>query len=188
MAVGSAGGTAQFQSTRPRGARRLRGASGTARGPVSIHAPTRGATRRQVLVCRHMVVSIHAPTRGATPYTSTPAYFGFTFQSTRPRGARRPRARARTRARASFNPRAHEGRDRCSWACRPARRRFNPRAHEGRDKAKYEPLTVVMSFQSTRPRGARRGVDAIVTNVEVFQSTRPRGARPVALGVATGDS
>ena len=33
---------------------------------VSIHAPTRGATFKEALLCWVRVVSIHAPTRGAT--------------------------------------------------------------------------------------------------------------------------
>jgi len=54
-----------FQFTRPRGARQQR-PGGRRRRKVSIHAPTRGATRdfdRAIIYTR---VSIHAPTRGAT--------------------------------------------------------------------------------------------------------------------------
>ena len=55
---------------------------------VSIHAPTRGATRHQPASAVHGPVSIHAPTRGATSVAGR--------RDSRPR---------------SFNPRAHAGRD-----------------------------------------------------------------------------
>ena len=79
---------------------------------VSIHAPARGATIQGIFMERGWVVSIHAPARGATNYRrraarKAAARFNpraregrdvqldgvnceiFTFQSTRPRGARR---------------------------------------------------------------------------------------------------
>ena len=55
-----------FQFTRPRGARRKRGAEKRRHIHVSIHAPTRGATTLEVLEELFIEVSIHAPTRGAT--------------------------------------------------------------------------------------------------------------------------
>ena len=82
-----------------------------AEGVVSIHAPTRGATPAKERLLQRFTVSIHAPTRGATAgrldharrrggfnprahagrdgggLTETP--FSQSFQSTRPRGARR---------------------------------------------------------------------------------------------------
>ena len=58
-------------------------------GFISIHAPTRGATR---FICEQyagLSISIHAPTRGATFWyiVSAPK---FRFQSTLPRGERLP--------------------------------------------------------------------------------------------------
>ncbi len=55
-----------FQSTRPRGARRLLCELVPLHRSVSIHAPTRGATSRRGAPARCCRVSIHAPTRGAT--------------------------------------------------------------------------------------------------------------------------
>ncbi len=100
---------AAFQSTRPRGARPVVPAAELAEAVVSIHAPTRGATRvhyahrvgkkfqstrpRGARRGRHCAagfvaaVSIHAPTRGATPAGVVSAAL-YLFQSTRPRGAR----------------------------------------------------------------------------------------------------
>ena len=56
----------RFQSTRPRGARRCGSRHRRSPARVSIHAPTRGATRRALGVAACRGVSIHAPTRGAT--------------------------------------------------------------------------------------------------------------------------
>jgi len=98
-----------FQSTRPRGARRSLAAIFQLRLPVSIHAPTRGATSAWAPQIKILRVSIHAPTRGATVsclYDDGPG----PFQSTRPRGARRD-GDDRGLLRTGFNPRAHAGRD-----------------------------------------------------------------------------
>ena len=77
-----------FQSTRPRGARRL-----------SAHGTKSGGDH----------VSIHAPTWGATHWLHDTCNWRM-FQSTRPRGARRPSGRHRHQE-PCFNPRAHVGRD-----------------------------------------------------------------------------
>src|SRR2546421_374218 len=98
---------------------------------VSIHAPTKGATRVVVGWVGVEEVSIHAPTKGATrdgwrsPRCSA-------FQSTRPRRARQPPPRL-PQDLDRFNPRAHEGRDDKVPGDGPQPSRFNPRAHEGRD-------------------------------------------------------
>jgi len=56
----------QFQSTRPRGARRSSGVNSANGLPVSIHAPAWGATVRSRSSLRTQQVSIHAPAWGAT--------------------------------------------------------------------------------------------------------------------------
>ena len=100
-----------FQSTRPRGARRLTARSNDTMPRVSIHAPARGAT----------------PIMPALRVSSV-------FQSTRPRGARRLTARF-------FG----------SWPCvsihAPAR---------GATVGQFDPTHRCVMFQSTRPRGARQ--------------------------------
>ena len=80
--------------------------------------------------------------------------FKFSFQSTRPRGARHV---ARLQ-RAIFQ-------------------RFNPRARGGRDLHCRGPTGRIWRFQSTRPRGARPAGGATWAHSRKFQSTRPRGAR-----------
>ena len=120
---------------------------------VSIHAPTRGATETgntgatpklsfnprahegrdeaPVYLSGEFNVSIHAPTRGATRFRRVKPSI-FTFQSTRPRGARRWRM-SPLPGPGSFNPRAHEGRDISVLTHTALCLCFNPRAHEGRD-------------------------------------------------------
>ena len=55
---------------------------------VSIHAPTRGATRCISKGRVAIDVSIHAPTRGATTSSSSPRRGMWMFQSTHPLGVR----------------------------------------------------------------------------------------------------
>jgi len=103
--------TAEFQSTPPRGGRPFKfcylcnylksfnprpHAGGDAihivcptESIVSIHAPTRGATRDARENNAEQNVSIHAPTRGATSNSSEQMGL-MSFQSTPPRGGRRP--------------------------------------------------------------------------------------------------
>ena len=142
---------------------------------VSIHAPTRGATRCSALRHLDTCVSIHAPTRGAT----------------RPCPQRGPRG-------TGFNPRAHTGRDTANPRRLVPLLCFNPRAHTGRDVGAASNNFNQALFQSTRPHGARH--DAVVKirekSVSIhaptrgataqgavalfageFQSTRPHGAR-----------
>ncbi len=80
---------AEFQSTRPRGARLADVDDLSSLNWVSIHAPTGGATQLNYTDFTSSVVSIHAPTGGAT---------------------REPRHYLTTVG--CFNPRAHGGRDR----------------------------------------------------------------------------
>jgi len=121
------------------------------------------------------LVSIHAPTRGATKFM--PGILDERmFQSTRPRGARQPVSIV-ARPVAGFNPRAHAGRDPLAGAATHSLRSFNPRAHAGRDAETPARLIVTSSFQSTRPRGARRRSLYSLRPYCGFQSTRPRGAR-----------
>ena len=102
---------------------------------ISIHAPTRGATKIRGGASRMILISIHAPTRGATE--DLKVIFQITqFQSTLPRGERR-NWRGRTGYQHYFNPRSHEGSD-----------------SDGQDK--YQDIC---RFQSTLPRGERPASD-----------------------------
>ena len=99
----------EFQSTRPRGARRIRNIFSAFYWIVSIHAPARGATQISRKTGENADVSIHAPARGATAFKRG-LNACFLFQSTRPRGARRS-SQSFTPGNTGFNPRAREGRD-----------------------------------------------------------------------------
>ena len=143
----------EFQSTRPRGARPASGRPIMAALLFQSTRP-RGARRPQPPKQSHvLVVSIHAPTRGATR-CSSPSRKGAVFQSTRPRGARL-RAPGSAKRIESFNPRAHAGRD-----TREIRRDFTVRVsiHAPTRGATTEEASINDDgkFQSTRPRGARR--------------------------------
>ena len=145
-----------FQSTRPRGARpKCRRVWSRARR-VSIHAPTRGATRFPAFaapVYRCFNPRAHA---GRDPIPCLCCARISMFQSTRPRGARR----------------------RESGAIRDPNS-FNPRAHAGRDAIMMQRLTTCV-FQSTRPRGARHGSGSAggpITLVSIHAPTRGATAR-----------
>ena len=165
----------RFQSTRPRGARRVEDHMRKGVIRVSIHAPAWGATPRRSHLRPYRPVSIHAPAWGATPAAlirSAP----YMFQSTRPRGAR-PRANARRVSGESFNPRARVGRDAPgSGSSAPTVWFQSTRPRGARPRAAAN-IASVQRFQSTRPRGARRLTDDELDRVHLFQSTRPRGAR-----------
>jgi len=120
-----------FQSTPPRGGRRMyvnktiaqdivsihapaRGATDIQTVPsppcyVSIHAPARGATRARHRHHRLRPVSIHAPARGATHYRLESGQ-STVFQSTPPRGGRRTTDWSPVSPRC-FNPRPRAGGD-----------------------------------------------------------------------------
>ena len=120
-----------FQSTRPRGTRRLEDVGKAAPSKVSIHASARDATREHhpVLVsdCFNPRVRAGRDRSSQARRTMSP------FQSTRPRGTR---------------PRSLD-------TLQPGRR-FNPRVRAGRDDL-FKHFKPQVRFQSTRPRGTRPG-------------------------------
>ena len=141
-------------------------------------------------------VSIHAPARGATSrdLQGDPV---LVFQFTRPRGAR-PSGASTQAWRRCFNSRAREGRDRSTPTLSCAMVRFNSRAREGRDQVRQQEVSGAGvsihapargatlkpreaeyngMFQFTRPRGARPFRRASGSRSTKFQFTRPRGAR-----------
>ena len=143
----------KFQSTRPRGARLRLNMS--INGTLSFNPRAReGRDDRHTLWRYQDAVSIHAPARGATtPLRRSRSRRG--FQSTRPRGARRFERSAKF---APLLVSIHA----------PARGATFIRSATGKSTRK---------FQSTRPRGARPAVELLAQLRELFQSTRPRGAR-----------
>ena len=146
----------RFQFTRPRGARRGRGADVQIPDRVSIHAPTRGATRG----CkRHWAAPQFQFTRprGARHRQGIFVRNVVQFQFTRPRGARLPGHLVRREVqRVSI--------------------------HAPTRGATFSTIfgSISQMFQFTRPRGARRRRRPIGSRASAFQFTRPRGARPDA--------
>ena len=121
-----------FQSTRPRGARRLGHLVSALLVAVSIHAPARGATFAHGFVSLCRIVSIHAPARGATRPDVSPVTEGSGFNP-RAREGRDGKAERLEHHVGGFNPRAREGRDAKLPLSAPYTICFNPRAREGRD-------------------------------------------------------
>ena len=100
---------AKFQFTRPQGARPCRGSLYCYSCFVSIHAPTRGATRVYSIAGVKKGVSIHAPTRGATSSHHVGAWLRTVSIHAPTRGATNDFLSKMGNN--SFNSRAHKGRD-----------------------------------------------------------------------------
>ena len=147
----------EFQSTRPRGARRTRAARcATCARSFNPRARVGRDGEQLVGLVAVAVVSIHAPAWGATRDCVALAHRARWFQSTRPRGARPTQPPQGSRERC-FNPRARVGRDKTQKPSFSRVEGFNPRARVGRDCPRLTwPLALTL-FQSTRPRGARHG-------------------------------
>ena len=146
---------AEFQSTRPRGARLEIIPDNASRHIVSIHAPAWGATCGLLSGRNGQPVSIHAPAWGATKDMAGGCRVRCMFQSTRPRGAR-PLKRALLIISSSVSIHAP------AWGATTVRKStrrltacFNPRARVGRDAKVKRWRDAAAEFQSTRPRGAR---------------------------------
>ena len=143
---------------------------------ISIHAPTRGATRSRKNGSGQRRISIHAPTRGAT-LCAFPLPDPYIFQSTLPRGERLVSSWDTLITSVHFNPRSHEGSD-AELRNNPVHlRNFNPRSHEGSDNTFTNGNPIRIQFQSTLPRGERPTAPYDWQLPQEFQSTLPRGER-----------
>ena len=122
----------QFQSTLPREERLMSYFYYVIGQKISIHAPTRGATKYDCIEWMESHISIHAPTRGATD--SWPE---------------------RIRKDWNFNPRSHERSDLAMERTKTFRNRFQstlPREERQRNVRHGVQRTT---FQSTLPREER---------------------------------
>ena len=145
-----------FQSTLPRGERRVCGVLCKRTIGVSIHAPTWGATAAKTTRTNGYQVSIHAPTWGATLFLSS---------------------RARTHKR--FNPRSHVGSDHRVTHRAADTTGFNPRSHVGSDSACRRGLHTFACFNPRSHVGSDPYVAMTEDGRKVFQSTLPRGERRI---------
>ena len=192
--------TFEFQSTHPHGVRLFGKDAHDRKDYVSIHAPTRGATRQMVYIPMDIHVSIHAPTRGAT------------VDGRLDKGLKIVSIHAPTRGATDcliksfaitwcFNPRTHTG---CDTLPGTPSRPSSVSIHAPTRGATQYWLSVPHEqdkFQSTHPHGVRHCPDYINrtrTKVSIhaptrgattltfrtsfatmFQSTHPHGVRPV---------
>ena len=164
-----------FQSTLPRGERRL-----------------------QLRFSRWGIrISIHAPARGATTTTWQPRQTSYNFNPRSREGSDFGKI-MKYLSEVDFNPRSREGSDCSSRALIYILHNFNPRSREGSDKIIDKPLPIhpisihapargatktgctvcgKQIFQSTLPRGERPGLTLYGKSTQIFQSTLPRGER-----------
>ena len=124
--------------------------------PVSIHAPTRGATSLSISTTASTEVSIHAPTRGATLGSLTKRLIC-----------------------QSFNPRTHTG---CDWQAKQSPWvSIKVSIHaptRGATLSKDNDRMCNQMFQSTHPHGVRLLLSHSSKPNDMFQSTHPHGVRP----------
>ena len=165
-----------FQSTRPRGARRLIPGFGlgklmfqSTRPRGARQASTRPRAARRSFNPRahvgrdHLFVNCHN--------------LHFLFQSTRPRGARPPQAPPPLLASVSIH--APTWGATCFLLLIVVMIFVSIHAPTWGATLPSQSIYRISSFQSTRPRGARLGHRFSNIDVARFQSTRPRGARPL---------
>ncbi len=192
----------EFQSTRPRGARRqshLRSHQDQARfnpraregrdagifeqnnsGWVSIHAPARGATSTGVR--QSPIISCFNPRarEGRDQVLEADVLDEGLFQSTRPRGARRCVPARWKSATTGFNPRAREGRDLGIRRLKMDYIRFNPRAREGRDPIPPGRLHRRCRFNPRAREGRDLALDSFTLAISCF-NPRAREGRDASL-------
>ena len=147
---------ATFQSTHPRGVRRKVQKISLYSEPISIHAPTRGAT---IL--------------GSKVYDEL-----LKFQSTHPRGVRLATCKfSGFSATCNFNPRTHEGCDFQLHNFVLNIRHFNPRTHEGCDYVRDIEDTEKAKISIHAPtRGATGAVRAWILSSDISIHAPTRGA------------
>ena len=199
--------SAEFQSTHPRGVRLVNDFFCAFHITVSIHAPTRGATRQRSQHQHTVRVSIHAPTRGATHQHGPPRHAadvsihaptrGATkirgrtgisrpFQSTHPRGVRPFTCFINQQVKSVSIHAPTRGATDSACAFRNTDARFNPRTHAGCDQGSGRSTSIRCAFQSTHPRGVRPARAENRMCSALFQSTHPRGVRQRARSWARG--
>ena len=163
----------RFQSTPPRGGRRIRRQASRSLVRVSIHAPARGATAASSAHAPDIACFNPRPRAGGDLRLCVQRHYEFMFQSTPPRGGRPADAAHRIRSihvsihapargatldrtacavdECCFNPRPRAGGDAeaCGHPCSVSR--FNPRPRAGGDLACHGDAVSSRSF-NPRPR------------------------------------
>ena len=123
------------------------------------------------------VISIHAPTRGATKQYRAKTNVNAKFQSTLPRGERLEE-KILSEELQKFQSTLPRGERRMNAGHgKRSIMHFNPRSHEGSDQTALIIARERWIFQSTLPRGERRLQIWVMKCSLRFQSTLPRGER-----------
>ncbi len=137
--------------------------------------PPRGGRRLRVHFAPGLVVSIHAPARGATASCPRSPSHSTRFNP-RPRAGGDRRRSMSTASGTCFNPRPRAGGDpaRFRWWLRLGC--FNPRPRAGGDPSLAECIALGIVSIHAPARGATRDVRVFARGQE-FQSTPPRGGR-----------
>ena len=144
--------------------------------PISIHAPTWGATSVDLVVDRMSVISIHAPTWGATHLNHIQFYAYQKFQSTHPHGVRHTRF-IKCLSRLHFNPRTHMGCDSDFFSRARPPENFNPRTHMGCDPTPAAILPPISPISIHAPTWGATSLPQAFARSLSFQSTHPHGVR-----------
>ena len=169
-----------FQSTPPRGRRRLLWLLEFSRAYISIHASAREATLwRAWLLLRMEYFNPRLREGGDSTYSCPPfpaANFNprlreggdltklqnhadkFLFQSTPPRGRRRPGALQTHKPSPNFNPRLREGGDPNCRTSTTSAVYFNPRLREGGDHPRCRPAQFLLYFNPRLREGGDRAI------------------------------
>ena len=143
---------------------------------VSIHAPTRGATRTMYVVAGPQRVSIHAPTRGATNQTGSDNLH-LPFQFTHPRGVRHNCIQSRCYSAHRFNSRTHAGCDSNFMSKAAQCLCFNSRTHAGCDPTQHQVQTLASCFNSRTHAGCDKVIQHIYESSPAVSIHAPtRGA------------
>ena len=121
------------------------------------------------------MVSIHVPTRGTTRLPGAVRFLSERFNPRSHEGNDKCK-RISCSQRYCFNPRSHEGNDEILSSVRASSECFNPRSHEGNDTfnaGTYTPGSVSIHV----PTRGTTSLDFVRSFSVVFQSTFPRGER-----------
>ena len=167
-----------FQSTHPRGVRPARHAYITDGSQVSIHAPAWGATPAIPPTAAPTPVSIHAPAWGATATVLLTLAAGPKVSIHAPAWGATSHPNAATTAEDGFNPRTRVGCDASATRHRMPFCAFQSTHPRGVRPRRYGCTAARTPFQSTHPRGVRLSRKSRLPSWDdLFQSTHPRGVR-----------
>ena len=123
---------------------------------ISIHAPTKGATKQVGHDRKFCRISIHAPTKGATKQVGHDRKFCRISIHAPTKGATRSTTSLKLKT-MNFNPRSHEGSDQVSFSPLPLNLYFNPRSHEGSDSPRVMPVPPVSAISIHAPTKGATG-------------------------------